>query len=456
MPSDTPPVQRYAVEGVVPDAPDARSRHARIAARVSESVEATATHLVPVHEGYRRVPIVALEDDLLLYRVDNGRLAAAIAEALTGAETIERLRARESEPATQRLLHHLLLEKARDPRGPIFAELDRRACQTEPLLVTASGIVVNGNRRLAAMRDLRARDPQRFVSFSRPLVAVLPEDVDAVELEFAEASLQMAPETKLSYGWIERRLKLRRQRDELGLPREWIREAYRLEEVETIDRQIGELALAENYLAGFSGARYGAIEDAEALFVGLAGQLERLPSALVPIWRAAGFAMIEARSALDAGAEKHFPFADPVPVSLPVAGMWHYAQSAGLVEPTGPTREDLSEGLRTRLAAQLAPGAAREREGRRLAESLEAVRAIYRERQAPQRMLTRIREARQMMDRLDPSRLSEEQKARLRGDIAAIHAQAAFLLGERPETRFEQRKTTVLKAIERMVRRARS
>jgi hypothetical protein len=124
------------------------------------------------------------------------------------------------------------VEKARDPQGPILQELERLAVQTEPLLMDAEGVVVNGNRRLAAMRWLLAVDAQRYSRFEQPMAAVLPPEVERADLEFIEAALQMAPETKLAYSWLDRRLKLREQREQLGLADAWIVEAFRMDEPE--------------------------------------------------------------------------------------------------------------------------------------------------------------------------------------------------------------------------------
>jgi hypothetical protein len=151
-------------------------------------------------------------------------------------------RAAQETPAVQEVLHGLLLRKAEDRAGPIFAELQRLGQQTEPLLALFDGLVVNGNRRLAAMRELLRRDPRRYAPFAEVAVAVLPEGTAPDEVEYVEAALQMAPETKLGYGWLDRRLKLRRQRDVLGLPTQQIMEAYRIDDAGQILRELGELA----------------------------------------------------------------------------------------------------------------------------------------------------------------------------------------------------------------------
>ena len=84
--------------------------------------------------------------------------------------------------------------------------------QREPLLITSTGIVVNGNRRLAAMRDLlMRRDGSVDDRFSYVHCAVLPSDVSRDEIDDIEADLQAKRETKLDYDWIGDAQLLRRQ-----------------------------------------------------------------------------------------------------------------------------------------------------------------------------------------------------------------------------------------------------
>jgi hypothetical protein len=153
---------------------------------------AESVHFVPFHDGYREAPVVTIDNDLLLYHADNGRLFAELVAAGVARE-------QRDDETQQQLLHELLLEKARDPAGPIFDELERHAKQTEPLLIAADGVIVNGNRRLTSMRELRARNPERFASFANVLVAVLPDQFTHEDIEFIETALQLAPDLKLDY-----------------------------------------------------------------------------------------------------------------------------------------------------------------------------------------------------------------------------------------------------------------
>ena len=128
---------------------------------------AQSTHFAPIRGRYEAAPLVELPEALLVYRVENGRLIAELEEhARAQGLDLADLRARQETLDVQRLLHGFLAEKAASAEGPILQELAEAGQQVEPLLITADGVLINGNRRLAAMRTLLARDPERYAGFS--------------------------------------------------------------------------------------------------------------------------------------------------------------------------------------------------------------------------------------------------------------------------------------------------
>jgi len=202
----------------VRELPTVKERYPAIAEALEQAGD--ATHFVPGEAGYLELPVVTVASKWLVYRADNGRILSELADAAQAqGTTMAALKAERDSEAIQRLLHDLLADKARDPEGPIYQELARHGRQTEPLLIARDGLVVNGNRRLAAMRELAAEDPGRYECFSRVRAAVLAEHLDREQLEYIEVALQMAPELKLGYSWINRRLKLREHARDLGRER---------------------------------------------------------------------------------------------------------------------------------------------------------------------------------------------------------------------------------------------
>lgn len=439
-----------------PRSPDERQRW------LAQATEGRApSFYVPLPGGLQRLPVATVPADLPVYRFDNGRLIAELHEhAQQTGSALETLQQSADSVQVQALLHGLLMAHAADDRGPIRQELRRTRQQTEPLLVTANGTVLNGNRRLAAMRSLLAEDPEAFASYATVEVAVLPPDCGAEDMEFIEAALQMAPETKLRYGWVNRRLKLRRQIEALALPRDWVVDAYQITDAEQLERELAELALAEAYLAQRLGQprHYAAIADAEALFAALSAQLAAVTPRLRSVWQSIGFALIAARARLGNMLRGVFPFEPPEPKHLPSLALRRFAQEKLHVDDGA-----LSEGT-PKSAALLADlsaffdGCSPDDDSalRDLIEIMRVLREEQREAEKPALMLQRIRRARHQMDRLSPERLTPEQRSILRSEVAAIQAQASHLLGENPEHRFEQRKTTVVKAVSGYLRRWRA
>ena len=393
-------------------------------------------HFVPFRGGFLKAPEIDVPQEMLLYRVENGRLIAELEEhARAQGQDLTRLASGQETLPVQRLLHGFLVAKASDPRGPILQELGRLAQQTEPLLITADGVMVNGNRRLAAMRELHARDPVRYAGFAHIRAAVLPADAAVADVESLEAALQLAPETKLGYGWINRRLKMRRQLGEMGLPLQAMRDAYRIDDADQFDRELDELALAEAYLADFLGdpGRYSRLADAELLFVGLRQRLAVLKDPLRRVWRLAGFAMIHGRAAVEGPMDRQFPFAEPTPGQLPVLALRRFAEARELLaegtdaSDNEPLPGDVMEGLGVIFAdpdrsRTVAP---------ELYAAMEGVRAELQEQGSPQRLLKLLEKLRQSMGQVRPDRLSERQRLFLKSEIAALQAQAAVLLDEK-------------------------
>ena len=409
---------------------DADTRRQRIAQALDQSAQ---NHWVRLRQGPLQLKAAPIDQELLLYRVDNGRLLGELTERLSqGAESISDLRRQESQARTQTLLHQLLVAKASDPQGPILQELERLGAQTEPLLISADGIVINGNRRLAAMRELLRRDPNRYRTFLRPLAAVLPADAKRADLEFAEASLQMAPETKLNYGWIERRLKLREHSSNQDQGERWILEAYRINDIRQIQTELAELELAEAFLRYVNKAhQYSSISDCEELFKGLRQQLNSLSRKQAKAWRLIGFALISNRRQMDSSQRLQFPFSEPGHKAMPGLALTRLADTLTPAprgqhslstqpdsQPGQPLLKALRHGLRREDQQQLTD---------LLLEAIDHAKIIARAGSAPQKLLHSLRHCRKLIHRLNPQAISRAERNALRAELKALSIQAKIL-----------------------------
>jgi len=86
--------------------------------------------------------------------------------------------------------------------GELKADILSRR-QQESAIITADGILINGNRRAAALRSLFEANHLQF-QYIRCLV--LPQDASAEEIVDLEAELQIARDFKQGYSWVNEAL----------------------------------------------------------------------------------------------------------------------------------------------------------------------------------------------------------------------------------------------------------
>ncbi|MFC5182267.1 ParB N-terminal domain-containing protein [Actinomadura harenae] len=108
---------------------------------------------------------------------------------------------------SQDYLHYLLKALPADPSkvDKAFDDLTeslREYQQNEPGLITREGILVNGNTRRAALKDI-GRPSMR--------VGVLPESCEWSDIHAVELSLQLRPDTRRDYSYINHLLALEEQ-----------------------------------------------------------------------------------------------------------------------------------------------------------------------------------------------------------------------------------------------------
>lgn len=124
---------------------------------------------------------------------------------------------------SQDYLEHLLKIRPSEPtnRDPAFDDLKdslKEHKQNEPGLITRHGILVNGNTRCAALRELKAITSMR--------VGVLPESCTWNDINDVELSLQLRPDQRRDYSYINRLLAIDEQRVQLNRDLSLIAKAF--------------------------------------------------------------------------------------------------------------------------------------------------------------------------------------------------------------------------------------
>jgi len=159
-------------------------------------------HYEKYHGKYRPLSVIEVPIELLVYRMENIRTKTLQKEYLALTPDCPRdiftsdphcIEAQE----TQHQILKILVDK--ESLLTTFKK-DDKLQQTEPLICSNNGIVVNGNRRLCAWRVLYYGNPQKYAHFRTVRVAVLPDN-DPKGMEELEKALQIHSDMKAEYSW---------------------------------------------------------------------------------------------------------------------------------------------------------------------------------------------------------------------------------------------------------------
>lgn len=247
--------------------------------------------------------VIRVDINLPVYRMVNFRTFTDQSEHIANEKLESNYFSQGQEvESVQQVQHDLLADLARkgvaDSVIPITDVLMREG-QREPILITASGVIVNGNRRLAAMRELYTEDPLAYSELSHVNCMVLPADASADELVDIEASLQGKPETKLEYDWIGDGELINKL---INMGRTTLEVADRLNRGEReIKNCLQAIIEADLYLKDWAHAEgeYSRIrDDAEQLFKDLPKQLNGKTQELQDASRAIAWSLFDNRDKL--------------------------------------------------------------------------------------------------------------------------------------------------------------
>ena len=208
---------------------------------------------------YQKIPIIEVRIDLPVYRLNNGRTKSFQKEYLATHPKVDKdlfLRDHDSIEA-QKAQHQILMDLA-DEENLLRSFRQGDLQQTEPLISTIDGVVVNGNRRLSVWRELFHSDKKKYKYFETIKLAVLP-DCDERAIRDLEKRLQVQNPMKADYHWHT--LALMASEDiEQGVSQKKVAESFG-KSVQQINTMIECRQYAETYLLAIDKPEQWSIVD---------------------------------------------------------------------------------------------------------------------------------------------------------------------------------------------------
>ena len=148
------------------------------------------------------LPVCKIPIKHLIYNIRNGRFSA---ELLAKEEELKR-KLDSAKEQDAKIIQQLLLNQSQDETEILKADLIKNK-QIDPGIITSDGAVINANRRMAILSELKEETGEAEYGYLK--VAILPPGVDSLDLWRIEAGLQFGRDFRLQYGGVNELLKLR-------------------------------------------------------------------------------------------------------------------------------------------------------------------------------------------------------------------------------------------------------
>jgi hypothetical protein len=165
-------------------------------------------------------PIVLMDIDVPIYHLNNGRTRARQRSYVKANKHKDNYFQKGLENnQQQREQHKILVDLSQDSTANIYRELKSsiKFREDAPLLIDSNGMLINGNRRMAAIRELYKSDVQKYDGFKRIPCAVIEQHLDDLTIKEIENFLQVIKENKQDYSWISLCMEIQDERKRLGL-----------------------------------------------------------------------------------------------------------------------------------------------------------------------------------------------------------------------------------------------
>ena len=220
------------------------TRKSEISTKCASSKTLFPLEVMGKYQGLKQITV---RIGVPVYRIQNGRTRTYQKEYLaTHPDASADLFTLDPESIAAQKAQHAILQKLAEDED-LYKEFSSGTKQTEPIVVTSTGVVVNGNRRLCVWRTLFSKDPSEYKHFEYIDVAVLPEDCDEDEIRALEKRLQIQKTHRAVYKWHTRAAMMKEERQE-GKKNPEIASSYDVPNKKDVDIIISALEYAELYL----------------------------------------------------------------------------------------------------------------------------------------------------------------------------------------------------------------
>ena len=174
-----------------------------------------------IKDKFKPCPIIWLDISIPIYHLNNGRTRDAQRSHLITNSSLSKSYFEKGleNNQQQKIQHKILFKLSQDNTANIHKVLKTTNTFREdsPLLIDSNGMLINGNRRMAAIREIYQSDQKKYNNYRRVPCAVIEEHLNDTDVKEIENFLQVIKENKQDYNWISLCLEVQDERKRLKL-----------------------------------------------------------------------------------------------------------------------------------------------------------------------------------------------------------------------------------------------
>ena len=179
--------------------------------RLRDAQQADYQHQEFFQGRQQKLDVYTVDIGMPCYRLSNGRTRSAQKEIVTDQSLADDFFSADPDSEPALAAQDAILREMVSQAG--LLKILQSDQQNKPLILDTDGYVVNGNRRLCAMRMLVQQDEGQYQHFKHVQVVFLPP-AQPKDIKELEGRLQVAPEGRAEYSWIDEAMLYRDLRDD--------------------------------------------------------------------------------------------------------------------------------------------------------------------------------------------------------------------------------------------------
>ena len=211
-------------------------------------------------------PVHIIPIELPKYHIDNGRTYAAQAQYIAKHDLSKDFFTKDHESDKVQSAQHVILKEMIKEKG--LFDYFKTHEQSNAIILSHEGYVINGNRRLCAWRELYYSDPKKNSKLSHIRAIILPPS-DPKDIDELEARLQVHKDIKADYTWTSRALMFKNRQAAYNYSAKDIADLFEISKSD-VEELMDMLFYAESYLENRDQVgQYDLVDRAEFAFMQL-------------------------------------------------------------------------------------------------------------------------------------------------------------------------------------------